>query len=143
LGCAALVGCGSAPMPPDLGIAREQVAGVERAFAQTMADRDFTAFARFIADDAVFLNDGKPLRGKPAVLAHWKRFFEGSKAPFAWRPEFVEVLETGSLAQTTGPVFGADGAHIANFYSTWRRDTSGTSRIVLDNGYAACRCTKP
>lgn len=122
---------------------REQVRATEIAFAKTMADRDHAAFSSFIASDAVFLNLGNPLRGKPAVTDFWQRFFKGTQAPFSWKPEAVEVLLTGQLAESSGPVFSHDGKSIAHFRSTWRRETDGSWKIVLDNGYVACDCKKP
>lgn len=68
----ALSGC--ATPPPDLISLAEQVRASEIAFAASMAARDFPAFSGWVADDATFINSGKPLRGKVAVLAHWQRF---------------------------------------------------------------------
>ena len=39
-----------------------------------------------IAEDAVFINGGKPLRGKAAIVEHWRRFYSGPRAPFSWKP---------------------------------------------------------
>lgn len=126
-----------APMRPvvDAATLEREVRDAETAFARTMAARDFAAFGRFIADDAVFVNGGQPLRGKAAIVAEWRKYFADADAPFAWRPEIVAVLPSGTLAQTVGPVTGADGKEFARFYSTWRRDADGRWRIVLDNGY--------
>jgi ketosteroid isomerase-like protein len=60
---------------PDLAALRDQVRATETAFAKTMADRDHAAFSQFIADDAVFLNLGNPLRGKAAITNFWQRLF--------------------------------------------------------------------
>jgi ketosteroid isomerase-like protein len=122
---------------------RKQVVARETAFAATMAARDFRAFAEFVAEDAVFLNGGKPLRGKPAVLDSWRPLFKEAKAPFSWRPELVEAVGAGDLAESTGPVFAADGKVIAHYYSTWRRDAHGVWHIELDNGYDECACAAP
>lgn len=137
---AALVGCATSSVttPPTRAEHTAAVTAAETAFARSMADRDFAAFMRFVADDAVFLNGGKPLRGKAAVGEHWQRFFQAPSAPFSWRPEFVEVLESGTLAQTTGPVMSPDGKIIARFYSTWRRSTDGRWQVVFDDGYDVC-----
>ena len=108
-----------------------------------MARRDLEAFAGFIADDAVFINGGTPLRGKVAVVAHWKRFFARPEAPFAWQPEIVEVLPTGALGYSEGPVSSATGAVVARYYSTWRLDRAGTWKVVFDNGYDVCNGPKP
>ncbi len=105
-----------------------------------MTDRDFVGFMRFVADDAVFLNGGKPLRGKAAIREYWKRFYSDPAAPFDWKPEFVEVLSSGGLAQSIGPVISPNGKVIARFYSTWRLESDGNWRVVLDNGYDVCDC---
>jgi uncharacterized protein (TIGR02246 family) len=124
----------------DREAAAGQVSAVETAFAQTLARRDHAAFLAFVAEDAVFLNGGQPLRGKAAIGAHWQRFHIGPTPPFSWRPDHVEVAGSGTLAQTTGPVFAPDGKLIARFYSTWRLDPDGQWRIVFDDGYDVCGC---
>lgn len=136
----ALAGC--ATPPPDPTALAEQVRASETAFAATLAVRDFTAFAGWVADDAVFINGGKPLRGKAAVLAHWARFFQKPAAPFSWKPEIIEVLASGGLAYSEGPVSLPDGRVVARYFSTWRRDADGW-RIVLDNGVDHCDCSTP
>lgn len=136
---AGFAGCAAGGVPAgDRDLWVRQVTEAETAFARSMAERDLAAFTAFVADDAVFLNGGKPLRGKAAVVAHWRRFFEGPQAPFSWRPDLVEVLETGRLAQSIGPVSAPDGRIVARFYSTWRRESDDRWRVVLDNGYPLC-----
>jgi ketosteroid isomerase-like protein len=130
-----LAGCATSPAP-DLKALTEQVRAAETAFAQSMADRRFDTFGSFVADDAVFINGGQPLRGKTAVLLFWQRFFERADAPFAWKPEIVEVLATGRLAYSEGPVSGPDGKVFARYFSTWRREADGRWLVVLDNGYS-------
>src|SRR5215831_13968343 len=86
---------------------KEVVSDAERAFAEAMARRDPVAFASHVSAEAVFFSspDGsRVLRGRDAVVEGWKRYFEGPRAPFSWEPEAVEVLESGTLAMTTGPV---------------------------------------
>lgn len=119
---------------------KQQVMETERAFARTMADRDHTAFASLIADDAVFFTGPTPLHGKPAVVAAWKRFYERPQAPFSWEPEEVEVLDSGTLALSSGPVRNAEGKLIAKFTSIWRQDAPGVWRIVFDKGSGVCDC---
>jgi ketosteroid isomerase-like protein len=104
-----------------------------------MASRDYHAFASHIADDAVFINGGTPLRGKEVIASSWKRFFVVSGAPFAWRPEIVEVGAEGTLAYTEGPVCAPSGTVFGRFYSTWQRSSSGQWFVVFDNGYDLCK----
>jgi ketosteroid isomerase-like protein len=114
-----------------------QVKAAETAFAQTMAARDLDAFAAHVADEALFF--GKTvLRGKAAVVAGWKGFFEGPNAPFSWAPEQVEVLDSGTLALSTGPVKNPAGTVVGTFNSIWRREADGRWRVVFDKGCPVC-----
>lgn len=134
---ATLLGGCAAPQAPDHAVLTQQVADTERAFAKTMADRDAKAFATFIAEETVFFNAKGPVRGKAAVVADWQRFFVGPEAPFAWAPQDVEVLPSGTLALTSGPVYAPDGKVVASFTSIWRLEAPGVWRIVFDKG---CDC---
>ena len=135
---APLAGCATLP-----AISREetvaQARAAELAFAQTMADRNLGSFGALIAADAVFINGGKPLRGRAAIVEHWQRFFQGARAPFSWAPDLVEVLVPGQLAYTEGPVRAPDGTVFARFYTVWQRETDGAWRVLMDNGYEACK----
>ena len=133
-----LAGCVTPPV--DLVTLAEQVRASETAFAGAMATRDFAAFSSWVSDEAIFINGGKPLRGKAAVLAHWQKFFQTAAAPFAWKPEIIEVLNSGRLAYSEGPVSLPDGKVVARYTSTWRLDDQGVWRIVFDNGYDVCNC---
>jgi len=131
-----LAACGTPPTRPDRAALETQVADTERAFARTMADRDHAAFTSFLSEETVFFNGDTPLRGKRTVAEAWKRFYEKPTAPFSWRPQVVQVLDSGTLALSTGPVFDPDGKCIGSFLSIWRRDAPGIWRIVFDKGGA-------
>jgi ketosteroid isomerase-like protein len=122
---------------------KQQVMATERAFAKTMADRDFTAFTSFLSDEAIFFSETTPLRGKAAISAAWKSFYNDKPAPFSWAPETVEVLDSGTLALSSGPVRDPNGKVIATFQSIWRLERPGTWHIVFDKGSTACTCAKP
>lgn len=136
----ALAGCGVMPAAPggagkaDIAAARAEVMATERAFARTMADRDLQAFARFVSEEAVFFSGPTPLRGKAAVTAFWQRFYNGPQAPFSWDPDEVEVLDSGTLALSSGPVKNPEGVVFARFTSIWRLEAPGQWRIVFDRG---------
>jgi ketosteroid isomerase-like protein len=118
----------------------EKVRAREVAFAKTMADRDHAAFATFVAEEAVFMGREKALRGRQAVAEGWKPNFEGKKAPFSWAPERVEVVDSGTLAISSGPVFDPEGKRVGTFHSTWRLVKDGEWRVVLDIGCPPCPC---
>lgn len=147
---AALADTRAAPAPADVPPAADPatalqaaVAARERAFAATMARRDLVAFADFVSEEAVFLDGGRLLTGRPAIVRHWSRYFDGPAAPFAWEPDLVAVLASGMLATTTGPVRLPDGSNPSRFHSTWRREADGAWRVVFDSGYRVCRCADP
>jgi ketosteroid isomerase-like protein len=117
---------------------REQVIATERAFAKTMADRDKPGFSKFISAEAIFLSGDKPLRGKSQVIDAWSQYFKAPQAPFSWEPANVEVLESGTLALSSGPVRDPAGKLIGTFSSIWRREARNTWRIVFDKGNDVC-----
>ena len=120
--------------PIDREALRREVMAVERAFAASMADRDFASFTAFLSEEAVFLAGPRTLTGKEAVAAAWRPFFEGPAAPFSWQPERVEVLATGRLALSIGPVHDPSGTQVGTFTSVWRREDDGAWRVVFDKG---------
>jgi len=117
--------------------ARNEVIKSERAFAKSMADRDLSAFASWVSEEAIFFTTPTPLRGKHAVVDFWSRFFTADEAPFSWDPEQVEVLSSGTLALSTGPVRDASGAIIGIFNSIWRLEAPGQWRVLFDKGSPA------
>jgi ketosteroid isomerase-like protein len=117
-----------------------QVRETERAFAKTMADRNHAAFVSFLADETVFFGPEGPIRGKAAVAAAWKPFFDRPAAPFSWEPDTAEVLDSGTLGYTSGPVKDPEGKRSGTFNSVWRKDASGAWKIVFDKGCPRCDC---
>jgi ketosteroid isomerase-like protein len=118
----------------------QQVRAAETAFARSMADRDLDAFARLVAPDAVFFGRDKATHGKEAVVAGWKPLFDGKDAPFSWESAQVEVLDSGKLAHSSGPVYDRAGKHVGTFNSIWRREGDGSWKVVFDKGCDVCNC---
>jgi ketosteroid isomerase-like protein len=115
----------------------KQVIATEQAFAKTMADRDFKAFIMFLSPDAVFFSGSAVRHGPAEVAGQWQPYFEGHKAPFSWAPDHVEVLASGNLALSTGPVY-EEGKIVGRFNSIWRLEPGNAWRIVFDKGEAVC-----
>lgn len=133
-----LTGSASVPAPLDHASLERQVIETERAFARTMATRDFKAFVSFVSAEAVFFTGDKALRGRNAVADRWKTYFEKPEPPFSWEPQTVEVLDSGTLALSTGPVRDPTGKVIGTFTSVWRLEEPGKWRIVFDKGNPVC-----
>lgn len=137
-GLTLLLACTAMAQQPTQDQLRQQVEDTERAFARTMADRDHQAFRTFLSEEAVFFAGTGPLHGSQQVADAWKPYFEGPDAPFSWEPETVVVLDSGTLALTTGPVRNPDGRRVATFNSIWRLEPNGEWRIVFDKGSSDC-----
>jgi ketosteroid isomerase-like protein len=129
---------GQAPAAP--AALTRQVFAAESSFAATMANRDSSAFAAFIAPEAIFFGEKSVMRGKSAVVDGWRRLFAGPTPPFSWKPETVEVLASGTLAHSSGPVHDAKGRQIGTFNSIWRREPGGAWLVVFDKGCPVCNC---
>ena len=123
---------------PNPELAR-QVVAAESSFAASLAERDPAAFAALVAPDAIFFGARGSMRGKAAVLEGWQPLFAGPRAPFSWKPEVVEVLDSGTLAWSSGPVQDSSGRRIGTFNSVWRREGDGTWRVIFDKG---CDCAR-
>jgi ketosteroid isomerase-like protein len=117
--------------------AAEQVRAAELAFAKTMADRDFTGFVSYLSGEAIFFGDSSIKHGPAEISAAWKPFFSSETAPFSWQPDHVEVLPSGKLALSTGPVF-VNGKVVGRFNSVWRLEAPDRWRIVFDKGESDC-----
>jgi ketosteroid isomerase-like protein len=135
-GLALLAGVASADEVP--ATLADEVRAREAAFARTMSDRDHAAFVTFVSEEALFL-DATVLRGREAIGEGWRPLFDGPTAPFSWAPERVEVIDSGTLAISTGPVLNSDGERIGTYNSTWRLETDGEWRVILDIGCPPCR----
>jgi ketosteroid isomerase-like protein len=119
---------------------KKQVTDAERAFAATMKARDHAAFKSFVSDEAVFMSTSGALRGKDAVASGWRRYYDKPEAPFSWEPDEVEVVESGTLAYSGGPVYDPGGKVVGRFNSIWRLEAPGTWKVIFDRGSEVCDC---
>ena len=123
--------------------AADQVRQAELAFARSMRERNLEHFSELVSQEAVFFFGTRTLRGRQEVAVAWKPFFVEPNAPFSWEPKTVEVLASGTLAHSSGPVYDPQGKHISSFNSVWRLEAPGVWRIVFDKGEGFCDCKKP
>jgi len=127
----------SAPVVADV---EDDVRCREIAFSQSVEMQDVTAFRSFIDPDARFVGAAVQ-RGVADITTAWSVFFSDDAPQMKWRPQFVEVLNDGTLALSRGPyrmiVEGADGASTeqwGTFNSVWRKQDDGTWQVVFDAG---------
>jgi ketosteroid isomerase-like protein len=113
-----------------------QVVDTERAFAQTMADRNLKGFLTFLSPDSIFFSGQMVEHGVAEIANVWAPFFNGPRAPFLWQPDHVEVTADGRLALSTGPIL-QQGKAVARFTSIWRLEGKAW-HIVFDKGEPVC-----
>ena len=113
---------------------KQQVFAAESSFAASMTERNFDAFGSHLSSEAIFFGDTTVMRGKQAVLKSWRRFFDKADPPFSWKPDVIEVLPSGKLALSSGPVFDPKGQQMGTFSSIWRRESDGSWKIIFDKG---------
>ena len=130
-------GAPTATASAQIATADQQVADTERAFAQTLANRDLKAFIAFLSEDAIFFSGNNVEHGPAEIANVWAPFFSGPRAPFSWHPDHVEVTADGHLALSTGPVMQEDKI-VGRFNSVWRLESANTWRIVFDKGEPVC-----
>jgi ketosteroid isomerase-like protein len=132
---ALLVMCGEALADPV-----DDVRCREIGFSLAAEARSAARFTTFIDADARFVGN-RVTRGPIDITEAWGTFFADGGPAIKWRPQFVEVLEDGSLALTRGPyrmiVTEEDGStseHWGTFNSVWRKQADGSWKVVFDAG---------
>jgi ketosteroid isomerase-like protein len=112
----------------------------EIGFSKSVEAQDHELFATFIDPDARFVSSSVT-RARDAIAEAWSVFFTGEVPHIRWRPEVVEVLESGDLALSRGPYRIIDkndeGELIegwGTFNSVWRLTGHGEWLVVFDAG---------
>ena len=115
----------------------------EIAFSQSAERKNVESFRSFIDDDARFVGS-TVTSGPDEIVAAWHPFFSDDGPAIKWRPQFVEVLQDGTLALTRGPYRtiakdpeGNRVEHWGTFNSIWRKNADGEWRVVFDAGNSA------
>jgi ketosteroid isomerase-like protein len=119
---------------------REQVVCAETGFSRAAETRDLAAFLAYVDPDARFAGNSVA-RGKDAIAAAWRPFFEEGGPSIRWRAAITEVSSDGKLALSRGPYrsrrSGADGQPVeswGHFNSTWRKRADGSWLVLFDSG---------
>jgi ketosteroid isomerase-like protein len=117
-----------------------EVRCAEIRFSLAAEARDPEAFRLQLDPDARFAGS-EVFRGPEAISTAWAPFFSAEGPRITWRPQVVEVLESGDLALTRGPyrleTVGKDGEAVVRwgtFNSVWRKGADHRWRVVFDAG---------
>jgi hypothetical protein len=121
------------------GELKEQVRKTEIAFAKTMAHWDHAAFQSYLPGETIFFGHSTVMRGVKQMAEGWKRYFEGTQAPFSWNPRMSRfwtparwqclpvrcAIHPGSASEPSTPSVGAKSA--ANGRWCWTMAAPGAS----------------
>jgi len=141
LGLGLLVTVGFAGIPGGVQAAVAEVACAEMAFSQAVETHDGNAFRALLDEDARFISSGV-LRGADEVSVAWGGLLDPAAPDLVWRPETIEILQSGDLAFSRGPyrLRGNDeqAAESWGMYnSLWRRQPDGIWKVLFDAGTPA------
>ena len=125
---------------PALADFEQDVRCREVGFSQAVEKQDRELFASFIDPDARFVGSEVDRR-REAITKAWAVFFTDDPPHIKWRPQIVEVLESGDLALSRGPYRIIDSDENGEtregwgtFNSIWRLNDDGEWRVVFDAG---------
>lgn len=132
-----LASCFNKSKTSDIEKWKNEILQTEMDFAEMIKKEGLhKAFVHFAADEAVLLRNNKLIIGKSAIDTLYKG--QNSKG-LSWRPDFVDVSESGDLGYTYGKyVFsytdetGKEQKDNGVFHSVWKRQPDGSWRFVWD-----------
>jgi ketosteroid isomerase-like protein len=111
---------------------------LEAKFAQDTAQGGGAAFAKWFADDAVELSNGKaPVVGRAAIAASAQ--WTPDQYQLTWTPEGGRMSPSGDMGFTWGHYDGhaqdRDGSAVLNsgrYMTVWKKQSDGTWKVILD-----------
>ena len=120
---------------------KTEIRQTEQAFAE-MAQKEGIpkAFLNYAADDVVLLRNNQLIKGKEALQAYYSQQPNSTeKVSLTWKPDFVDVSESGDLGYTYGTYqytvtdsLGNTKSSEGIFHTVWKRQVDGSWRFVWD-----------
>jgi ketosteroid isomerase-like protein len=134
---ALITSCSAPPRAPsvDLVAERAKLLDIERGFSRESVDKGMAvAFRDHLAEDAVELAAGQPVRGREAIAKALEEAPGGPRTQLEWAPEDGTV--SGDLGYTWGHytlTTNGESRH-GKYLSVWRRGQDGTWKVIADIG---------
>ena len=119
---------------------KNEIVQTEADFATMANEQDIiTAFLHFAADSAVLLRENQLIKGKASIAKYMEDHPFPPDATLQWKPDFVEVSESGDLAYTYGKfTFSVPDENQQMktsegvFHTVWKRQSDGSWKYVWD-----------
>jgi ketosteroid isomerase-like protein len=117
---------------------KQEIVETEKEFS-AMAQKEGipAAFMAYAAEDAVLMRNNTLVIGREAL----KESFQGSpeNVSLIWKPDFVDVAESGDLGYTYGKFvytltdsLGNENVAEGIFHTVWKRQADGSWKFVWD-----------
>lgn len=118
---------------------KEEIIAVETAFADAAGEQGVKeAFLTYAADGAVLVRGSRVIKGKAEIRNYFDQSTHRDIA-LKWKPEFVDVSNSGDMAYTYGPYTysakdsaGTEVNSNGIFHTIWKRQADGSWKFVYD-----------
>jgi ketosteroid isomerase-like protein len=120
--------------------AKKEIIKVETEFQNMARDEGIeNAFLHYASIDAVLFRQNKLIKGKKEIQKYFTDHPFPAEASLEWKPDFVEISESGDLAYTYGTYTfsGKDesGQLLTStgiFHTVWKKQPDGQWKYVWD-----------
>ena len=96
------------------------------------------AFQTYAAEDAVIKRGENIIKGNSAIT-EWYRKDKAGNETLSWKPDFVDVSDSGDLGYTYGSFTftsvdssGNKKESVGKFHTVWKRQADGSWKFVWD-----------
>lgn len=120
---------------------KNEILETEQNFAKLAQDEGIPkAFLRYADEDAVLLRNNDLVIGKNAIRDYYNSHAsDDDNTNLSWKPEFIDVAESGELGYTYGyytysfvDSTGNKNESRGVFHTVWKRQSDGSWRFVWD-----------
>jgi len=120
---------------------KEEIRQTEENFAKMVKISGIKeAFLVYADSDAVLLRNNKLYKGEKSIMEYFeKQKLSGTNVILEWKPNFIDVAESGELAYTYGKYtysyIDSSGQKTEDkgiFHTIWKRQTDGKWKFVWD-----------
>lgn len=118
---------------------KDEIVQTEANFEKMAREKGIEkAFLHFAAAEAVMMRNDKILKGKENFKSYFKNpIWENAK--LQWKPDFVDVAESGDLGYTYGSYTlkyidseGKEQTSNGIFHTVWKKQSDGQWKFVWD-----------
>jgi ketosteroid isomerase-like protein len=133
--------CSSRPSEATLQGWKNEILKTEQNFADLVQKEGIPkAFLAYAAEDAVLMRNNSLIIGKAAIAKQFEsQDASGSSTSLNWKPDFVDVSNSGDLGYTYGTFIYSSQDSLGQtnklegvFHTVWKRQADGSWRFVWD-----------